>query len=74
MAYPQRIALILEKKLLNVKIELDSILAVTLINEGQQNQHPQSAMINEAHYLMTRTHISIKHTYRSANQYADHLA
>ncbi|KAI8524045.1 hypothetical protein RHMOL_Rhmol13G0118600 [Rhododendron molle] len=38
------------------------------------NHHPQSVMINEAHYLMAQTNTSIGHTYSLANQCADHLA
>ncbi|XP_058180207.1 uncharacterized protein LOC131298752 [Rhododendron vialii] len=66
--------IIRERKLANVTIESDSLTAVNLITEGNPNHHPQSVMINEAHYLMAQTNTSIGHTYRSANQCADHLA
>lgn len=66
--------IILERKLKNVSIKSDSLTAVNLIKEGNPSNHPQSVLINEAHFIMAKTNTLIKHTYRSANQCADHLA
>ncbi|XP_058181362.1 probable LRR receptor-like serine/threonine-protein kinase At1g56140 [Rhododendron vialii] len=66
--------IILERKLKNVTIESDSLTAVNLIKEGNPHNHPQSVLINEAHFIMAKTDTLIEHTYRSANQCADHLA
>ncbi|XP_058203102.1 uncharacterized protein LOC131317581 [Rhododendron vialii] len=66
--------IILERKLKNVAIESDSLTAVNLIKEGNPSNHPQSVLINEAHFIMAKTNTPIEHTYRSANQCADHLA
>ncbi|XP_058228002.1 uncharacterized protein LOC131336237 [Rhododendron vialii] len=65
---------ILERKLENVKIESDSLVAVNLTMEGNPGNHPQSVLINEIHALLTQTNTTIGHIYRSANQCADHLA
>lgn len=68
------LTIILEKSLTNIKIESDSIIAVESINGGNSVNHPQRAMINDAHAIMVRTGTTLNHTYREANQCADHLA
>ncbi|KAI8566863.1 hypothetical protein RHMOL_Rhmol02G0075300 [Rhododendron molle] len=65
---------ILERKLENVQIESDSLVAMQLIMEGNSGNHPQSVLINEAHFLLGQTNTTIGHIPRSANQCADHLA
>ncbi|XP_058211449.1 uncharacterized protein LOC131323612 [Rhododendron vialii] len=65
---------ILERKLENVKIESDSLVAMNLTMEGNPGNHPQSVLINEIHALLTQTNTTIGHISRSANQCADHLA
>ncbi|KAI8563661.1 hypothetical protein RHMOL_Rhmol03G0126400 [Rhododendron molle] len=66
--------IILDRKIKNVTIDSDSLTAVNLIKEGNPLNHPQSVLIHEAHFLMAQTDTLIEHTYRSANQCADHLA
>ncbi|KAI8529633.1 hypothetical protein RHMOL_Rhmol12G0239900 [Rhododendron molle] len=66
--------IIMERKLKNVSIESDSLTTVNLIKEDNLSNHPQSVLINEAHYIMAMTNTLIEHTYRSANQCADHRA
>ncbi|KAI8547809.1 hypothetical protein RHMOL_Rhmol07G0224500 [Rhododendron molle] len=49
--------IILEKKLENVQIEVDSLIAVNLIKEGDAGAHPQSVVtIGEAHYVPHASH------------------
>ncbi|KAI8563963.1 hypothetical protein RHMOL_Rhmol03G0148800 [Rhododendron molle] len=42
--------------------------------EGNPGNHPQSVLINEAHFLLAQTNTTIGHIPRSTNQSADHLA
>ncbi|KAI8570479.1 hypothetical protein RHMOL_Rhmol01G0037200 [Rhododendron molle] len=68
------LGVIRDRKLENVKIESDSLVAVDLVTEGNPGNHPQSVLINEAHFLLAQTNTTIGHIPRAANQCADHLA
>ncbi|KAI8567708.1 hypothetical protein RHMOL_Rhmol02G0142800 [Rhododendron molle] len=47
------------KKLKNVKIESDSLVAVNLITKRNLGNLPQSVLINEAHFLLAQTNTMI---------------
>ncbi|KAI8567710.1 hypothetical protein RHMOL_Rhmol02G0142800 [Rhododendron molle] len=51
--------IILERKLKNVKIESDSLVAVNLITKRNLGNLPQSVLINEAHFLLAQTNTMI---------------
>ncbi|KAH7860326.1 hypothetical protein Vadar_012160 [Vaccinium darrowii] len=68
------LTIILEKGLANTHIESDCQTAIILFNEGVNVNHPQSNIINDGKYLISRTGSTLSHTYRDANQCADHLA
>lgn len=68
------LTIILGKGLNNIYIETDSQTAVILFNDGANLNHPQSNIINDGKYLLNRTGSKLTHTYRDANQCADHLA
>lgn len=68
------LTIVLEKGLTNVQIHSDSQTAVLLFNDGATLNHPQSNIINDGHYLLSRTGCTLIHTYRSANACADFLA
>lgn len=68
------LTIILEKSMSRITIELDALMAVKLINEGDSVDHPQRNMIKDAHAILTRTESTLQHIYREVDQYADRLA
>lgn len=68
------LTIILEKGTASVKIESDALLAVKLINEGPNANHPLSTIINYARTIIMGTASSLTHVYRGANECSDHLA
>lgn len=68
------LTIMLEKGYNNICIESDSLDAVQLINDGPNEEHPQTELIKEAKNLLTRTCSLLKHVFREANQCSDHLA
>lgn len=50
------------------------MVAVNLINNGSNWNHPQQSIIMEARVLIQRTGTTINHIYRGANECTDHLA
>lgn len=57
-----------------MSIEADSQTVVILFNEGASPNHPQSNLLNDGKYLISRTRCTLNHTYSEANQCADFLA
>lgn len=49
------LTIILEKGWTNTHIESDSLTTVTLFNEGANTNHPQSNILNDGKYLLSRT-------------------
>lgn len=68
------LTIMLEKGYNNISIESDSLIAVQLINEGPNKEHPQIDLIKEAKNLLARTCSLLSHVFREANLCADHLA
>lgn len=67
------LTIILEQSMTNINLESDSLIAVSLINEGNSGNHPQSVMIDDAHAILSRTKTTLTYIYREANHCADHL-
>lgn len=63
----------LEKDYSNIAIESDSTVAVQLIKEVPNVEHPLLSQINDAKAILARTNSPISYIYRQANQCADHL-
>lgn len=58
----------------NAKIELDALVAVNLINDGPNVNHPLSTPICDAKTFLVGTNSTLTHIFRIANECAHHLA
>ncbi|KAG5556791.1 hypothetical protein RHGRI_007149 [Rhododendron griersonianum] len=64
----------MEKGIIDVKLETDSLTAVRLLNGDIDIQHQHAALVEDSKMLMSRTGTTITHVYRMANQSTDNLA
>jgi len=68
------LTIMLENGYSNIHIELDSLMAVQLINKEVAGDNANQALVLDSRSLLKRTQSVLTHIFREANRNADHMA